>query len=71
MQNQADTTATEAVQLTLQSFPKFDLDEFTTAEPRWTKYEKRFVCVAFLSITDDELKLALSLKYIGEESYDV
>ena len=47
MQNQADTTATEAVQLTLQSFPKFDLDEFTTAEPRWTKYKKRFVCDAF------------------------
>ena len=34
MQNQADTTATGAVPLTLPSFPKFDLDEFTTAGPR-------------------------------------
>ena len=71
MQNQADTTVTGAVPLTLSSFPKFDLDEFTV-EPRWTKYKKFFVnlCVA-LNITDEKQKLALLLNYIGEEAYDV
>ena len=71
MQNQADITATGAVPLTLPSFPKFDLDKFTTVGTRWTKYKKRFVnlCVA-LNITDDKQKLALLLNYIGEEAYD-
>ena len=32
MQNQADATGTGAVPFTLPSFPKFDLDEFTTVE---------------------------------------
>ena len=72
MQNQADTTATGAVPLTLPSFPKFDLDEFTTVGLRWTKYKKFFMnlCIA-LNITDDKQKLALLLNYIGEEAYDV
>ena len=41
--NQADTTATVAVPLTLPSFPKFDLNEFTTVGPRWAKYKKPVV----------------------------
>ena len=32
MQNQADATGTGAVPFTLPSYPKFDLDEFTTVE---------------------------------------
>ena len=41
--NQADTTATVAVPLTLPSFPKFDLNEFTIVGPRWAKYKKPVV----------------------------
>ena len=72
IQNQAETTATGAVQLTLPSFSKFDLDEFTTVGPRWKKYKKPFVslCVA-LNTTDDKQKLILLLNYIGEKAYDV
>ena len=57
MQNQADTTATRAVPLTLPSFPKFDLDEFTTVVPRWTIYKNSFVnSLVALNITNNTKK---------------
>ena len=72
MQNQTDITATGAVPLTLPSFPKFDLDEFTTVGPRWIKYKTSFENLSVaLNITFDKQKLALLLNYIGEEPYDV
>ena len=46
MQNQADATGTGAVPFTLPSFPKFDLDEFTTVEQvgkMWKSF-RGFMC---------------------------
>ena len=72
IQNQADTTSTGAVPLTLTCIPKFDLDEFTTVGSRWTKYKNRFANLyVSLNITDNKQKLALLLRYIGEEAYNV
>ena len=58
--------------LTLPSFPTFDLGEVDTIAPKWKKYKQRFslLCTA-IGVTEEKQKLAMLLTYVGDETYEL
>ena len=68
----ATSSSTEPVNISLPTFPQFDVEEFSTVAIRWTKYKKRFenLCVA-LNVSNDKQKLAMLMNYVGERVNDI
>lgn len=68
----ATSTEPAAVNVSLPTFPQFDVEEFSTVAIRWTKYKKRFenLCIA-LNVSNDRQKLAMLMNYAGERVNDI